>query len=140
MVKMRVLGAADPVIASTAKQSTDRAQEAREGLFRRRLGQRPGKQFGKGGIGGIGRRHAGKAPRQRQDFGREGISRRAIPGLGGRRNVAGGARQSRRAESASRAAAASSARQRRVASAASTPARASALRMTTPIAASARHR
>ena len=40
-------------------------------LIRRRLDERPGKQFGEGGIGEIGRTPTRKAPRLHQDFGRK---------------------------------------------------------------------
>src|ERR1700757_4821577 len=56
--------------------------------FRWRLGERPGKQFSEGGFGEVGRWRAGKAPRQRQDFGIEAICLSAIGGLGSRRTVA----------------------------------------------------
>jgi hypothetical protein len=101
------------------------------GLFRCRLGERPGEQFGEGGISEVGRLPVGKAPGHRQDLGRESIIRRPIVGGDGRGIIVVGARGECRGGFVRDTEAGGLA--------ASRPARASALRMTAPIAASACH-
>src|SRR5260370_39509904 len=79
----------------TTSSLAEACPESRHGCSPWQLGERPGEQFGEGGICEIGWRRAGKAPRHRLDFGLQGITPHGIPGLGGRPIVAVGALQFR---------------------------------------------
>jgi hypothetical protein len=71
--------------AEPPRPTAELAESAKNArLFRWRLGEGPGKQFGEGGVGKIERLPAGKAPAHLQDLGCESIHRGPMAGAQGR--------------------------------------------------------